>query len=143
MNRRTVVVAPVVIVLTALGAGGCGESAEEKAESNVCDARASIASEVKSLGELTPTTVTADAVRGSVKSIRADLKTIRAEQADVRDERRADLKAANSAFTGSVREIAATVLRSQSVEEARTELTGAVDTLATSYRSTLGAFDCD
>jgi hypothetical protein len=132
-----------VILFMALAASGCGESAEEKAESKVCDARAGIASEVKSLSELTPATVTADAVRDSVNSIRADLKDIRAEQADVREERRDDLKAANTAFRASVREVGATVLRSQSAEEARTQLTAAVDTLAASYRSTLGAFDCD
>ena len=142
MNRRTVAVALAVIVLTALAASGCGESDEEKAQNRVCDARAGIASEVESLGGLTPSTVTADAVRDSVDSIRVDLKAIGEAQDDVSDERRDDLKAANTAFAASIREVGANVLRSQSVEEARTQLTAAADTLAASYRSTLGTFDC-
>jgi hypothetical protein len=139
MNRRTVVVALAVV---ALAASGCGESEEEKAQNQVCDARAGIASEVESLGALTPSTVTADAVRDSVDSIKADLKEIGEARDDVSEARREDLKAANTAFAASIREIGANVLRSQSVEEARTQLTTSVDTLAASYRSTLGTFDC-
>jgi cell division septation protein DedD len=142
MTMRTVLVAFPVIVLTALAASGCGESDEQKAQNRVCDARAGIASEVESLGALTPTTVTADAVRDSFESIRADLKAIGEAQADVSDERRDDLKAANTAFAASIREIGANVLQSQSVDAARTQLTTALDTLASSYRSTLGTFDC-
>ena len=138
MNRRTI----AVIGLTALAASGCGESDEEKAQARVCDARAGIASEVKSLDALTPSTLTADAIRESVDSIKADLKTIGDARSDVSDERRKDLEAANEALVASIREIGANVLRSQSVEEARTQLSASVDSLAATYRSTLGTFDC-
>ena len=142
MNIRTAVLALALIVLTALAASGCGESDEEKAQARVCDARAGIASEIETLGALTPATITADAVRESVESIRVDLKAIGEARADVSDERREDLDAANAAFTASIRNVGANVLRSQSVEEARTQLTAAADTLAASYRSTLGTYDC-
>jgi hypothetical protein len=142
MKSRTVPAALAVTVLTALAASSCGESAEEKAQTKVCDARAGISSEIESLRGLSAATVTTEAVRESVESIRADLKDISAARGDLSDERRDDLQAANSAFTGSIREIGANVLRSQSVEDARAQLTGAADTLAASYRSTLGTFDC-
>jgi cell division septation protein DedD len=142
MNLRTVVIALAVIVLTALAASGCGESDEVKAQERVCDARAGIASEVESLGGLTPSTITADAVRDSVDSIKGDLKEVGDARDDVSDERRDELEDANTAFTASIREIGANALRSQSVDEAQTQLTAAVDTVAASYRSTLGAYDC-
>jgi hypothetical protein len=142
MTKRTVVVALAVFALTALAASGCGESDEQKAQNRVCDARAGIASEVEALGGLTPSTVTADAVRDSVDSIRADLKAIGEARTDVGDGRRDDLQAANTAFAASIREVGASVLRSQSVEDARSQLTASLDTLAAAYRSTLGTFDC-
>jgi hypothetical protein len=141
MNFRTVIFA-LVIACTALVASGCGESKEEKAQDKVCKARAGIKSEVDSLGKLTPTTVTIDGVRSSVDSIKADLKTIGNAQADLSGDRRSELKAANTAFTASIRKIAENVLRSQSIEEAKTQLTAAVDTLGASYKSTLATFDC-
>ena len=142
MTSRAPVVGLVAFVLTALIASGCGESDEEKAQARICDARSGISSEVESLRGLTASTVTADAVRDSLESIRVDLKAIGEARADMSDERREDLDAANTAFAASIRNVGANVLRSQSVEEARTQLTAAADTLAASYRSTLGAYDC-
>jgi hypothetical protein len=141
MTVRTAVVAPAVLVL-ALTASACGESDEEKAQKRVCDARAGISTEVDKLGALTPSTVTADAIRGSVESIRGELKEIGEARADVSDDRRADLKAANTAFTATIREVGANVLRSTSAEDAKAQLKTAADDLAASYRSTLGRYDC-
>jgi hypothetical protein len=141
MTRRTVVVLAVTVATT-LAASGCGESDEEKAQARVCDARAGIESELKSLGALTPATVTSEAVSKSVESIRTDLKAIGEARADVSDDRRKELQSANTAFVATFREIGANVLRSQSAEDARTQLTAAADTLASTYRDTLGTFDC-
>ena len=98
--------------------------------------------EVEALGKLTPTTITADAVRDSVDTIRDDLEEIGEARDELSEDRREELKAANDAFAAAVRDVAENVLRSTSVADAKTQLTAAADALAESYRSTLGTFDC-
>ena len=142
MTRRNIVVTLAVSVATALAASGCGESDEEKAEARVCDARAGIESELKSLGALTPATITSDAVSKSLESIRTDLKAIGEARADVSADSRKELQAANTAFVATFRQIGENVLRSQSAEDAKTQLTAAADTLAATYRGSLATFDC-
>ena len=132
----------VAIVLAAGAVGACGESDADKAQNQVCDARARIATEVETLEKLSGTTVTADAIRTSLESIRGDLETIGDARADLSEDRREELKAANDAFAAEIRDVGANVLRSTSVADAKTQLTAAADALAASYRSTLAEFDC-
>jgi hypothetical protein len=137
MNARI-----VAVVLAAGALGACGESDADKAQDQVCDARARIATEVETLQQLGPQTVTADAVRESVESIRGDLEDIGKARGDVSEDRREELRAANETFTAEIRDVGANVLRSTSVADAKTQLTAAVDALAATYRSTLANFDC-
>jgi regulator of protease activity HflC (stomatin/prohibitin superfamily) len=127
----------------ALAPAGCGESTEDRALVEVCDARADITRQIDELAQLTPTTVTADAVTQNVEAIRGDLRTITEAQGELSDDRREEARAANDAFAAEVRSVASTLLRSTSVEEAEAQLGTAVDQLAESYRSTLGTVDCD
>lgn len=136
--RPTVAIA----LLTALVLAACGESKEDKAREQVCDARADIDRQVQGLRQLTPSTVTADAVRQSVEAIRGDLGKIRDAQGDLSEERRQEVQDANDAFAAEVSGVASTVLRSTSVEEARSQLRAAADQLAESYRTTLAQVDC-
>lgn len=136
--RPTVAIA----LLAALALAACGESKEDKAREQVCDARADIDRQVQGLRQLTPSTVTADAVRQSVEAIRGDLGKIRDAQGDLSEERRQEVQDANDAFAAEVSGVASTVLRSTSVEEARSQLRAAADQLAESYRTTLAQVDC-
>jgi hypothetical protein len=129
-------------VLAALALAACGESQEDQARDQVCDARADIDRQVKTIQGLTPSTVTADAVRESVEAITNDLGEIRDAQADLGEGRRQEVEAATDAFAAEVREVGSTILRSTSVEEARSQLGTAADRLAESYRATLGGIDC-
>jgi hypothetical protein len=145
MKRRvlTVLAGVAAVVFAAwLLAGAFGKSDAERAQEEVCDARAGIRTEVDKLAGLTPTTVTVDAVRGSLESIRADLDAIAAARDDLSRDRRADLSAANDAFAAEVRDIAQNVLASASLAEARTQLTTATEELVASYRATADTFDC-
>ena len=54
--------AALILFLLAGAAIGCGESDEERAQNEVCDARNDIQKRVNSLAGLTPSTVTADKV---------------------------------------------------------------------------------
>jgi hypothetical protein len=132
----------VIALLAALALAACGESREDQARDQVCDARADIDRQVKTLQGVTPSTVTADAVRESVEAITNDLGEIRDAQGDLGEERRQEVEAATDAFAAEVREVGSTILRSTSVEEARSQLGAAADQLAESYSTTLGAVDC-
>jgi hypothetical protein len=128
------------LVLAVAGCGG--DSAEEKATSQVCDARAGIQKSIASLKDLSASTVTADGVRQQLDSIRDDLKTIRNAQGDLNDDRKQDLQEANSEFASTIRGLAQTVLRSTSAEDAKTELQKAADQFESTYKSTLSPIDC-
>ena len=63
----------LVLVAAALALAACGESTQDKAQSQVCDARADIGKQVDDLKALTPATFTTDAVTKSLDAIRSDL----------------------------------------------------------------------
>jgi hypothetical protein len=141
--RIGVIVALVVAAgAAALLIGSCGESSEDKAQASVCDARARISTEVDTLKKLSPDSVTADAVSSSVDSIRGDLEEIGDSRDDLSEDRRNELKAANDAFVGEVRDVAQNVLRSTSAADAKTQLQNASNGLVEAYSSTLGTYDC-
>jgi outer membrane lipopolysaccharide assembly protein LptE/RlpB len=140
MPRR---LAPAVLASLALVAAGCGgDSAEEKAQSQVCEARANIQKSINALKGLTVSTATTDEIRRQVEAIRKDLGTIRNAQGDLNADRREQLQSANAQFTDTIRTTAQTVLRSTSAQEASTELRQAADQLETTYESTLAPIDC-
>jgi hypothetical protein len=139
VTKRTAV---VVAALAVAGCGGGDSAAEKTAQQQVCDARADISRQVDGLRQMTPSTVTTDAVRGNLQAIRDNLRKIRDAQPALNDDRRADITAANEAFTSQIRSVATTIVRSTSVEEARTQLQSAADELRAAYRSTLGTVDC-
>jgi hypothetical protein len=141
MPRR---LAPAVLAALALIAAGCGgESAEEKAQSQVCDARANIQKSINALKGLTASTATTDEIRQQVEAIRKDLGTIRNAQGDLNADRREQLQSANDQFADTIRTTAQTVLRSTSAQEASAELRQAADQLETTYESTLSPIDCN
>ena len=94
----------VVMLVFALGA--CGESDEEKAQNEVCDAKADIAQQVDELQSLNSTTVTADGVKSNLNAIKDDLNDISDAQSDLSSDRRSEAEAATKAFTSSVQETA-------------------------------------
>ena len=137
-------IAATVLASLALAAAGCGgDSAEERAQSQVCDARASIQQSINSLKGLTASTATTDEVRQQLEAIRKDLGTIRSAQGDLNADRRADLLSANDQFADTIKPSDLTVLRSTSAQDASTELRQAADQLETTYKSTLSPIDCD
>jgi hypothetical protein len=140
MPRR---IASAVLAAVVLIAGCGGESAEEKAQSQVCDARANIQKSINALKGLTLSTATTDEIRQQVEAIRKELGTIRSAQGDLNADRREQLQSANAQFTDTIRTTAQTVLRSSSAQEASAELRQAADQLETTYESTLSRIDCN
>jgi hypothetical protein len=135
--------APLVLLLvTVLGVGACGESKQEKAQKQVCNARADISKQVNELKSLTPTTATVDGVRQNVNAIQDDLKDIVNAQGTLNDERKAQVKAATDQFTSQLQSIVQQAVKSLSLADAKTQLQSAVSNLATAYSSSLGKIDC-
>ena len=131
----------VVILVFALGA--CGESDEEKAQNEVCDAKADIAQQVDELTSLNSTTVTADGVTSSLDAIKDDLNDISDAQSDLSSDRRSEAEAATKAFTNSVQGTASQLGSSLSAADAKAQVLTAIDQLAASYQKAFAPLNCD
>jgi hypothetical protein len=132
----------VMLLLAALAVAACGESKQDKAKTQVCDARADVQKQVNELSGLTLSTATVDGVTQNLQAIRGDLGKIADAQSNLGDERRQKVKDANKAFTDQMRSIAQNVGRSLSVDDAQAQLKDAMTQLASAYKQTLGRIDC-
>jgi hypothetical protein len=132
-----------LLACLALAAAGCGESKEDRAQSDVCAARVSIQKSIDSLKGLTPTTATTDEIRQNLDAIRKDLGTMRSAQGDLNADRRSEVQAANAQFVDVIRSVAQSVLRSTSAGEAATEVKQGAGQLQATYKSALSPIDCN
>jgi len=130
------------VLLVSIAAAGCGESSEDKAQTTVCNARASISKQVDQLKAMTPATFTTAAASKSLSAIRSDLKDIADAQGDLADDRRQQVQQANQEFAGKVRDTLTQVFRSTSGADAKNQVTGALQQLATTYKQTYARVDC-
>jgi hypothetical protein len=130
------------VLLVSIAAAACGESSEDKAQTTVCNARASISKQVDQLKAMTPATFTTAAASKSLSAIRSDLKDIADAQGDLADDRRQQVQQANQEFAGKVRDTLTQVFRSTSGADAKNEVTGALQQLATTYQQTYARVDC-
>jgi Tfp pilus assembly protein PilP len=132
----------LLLAAAAVGLTACGQSSQDKAKSQVCDARSDISKNVNELKGLTLTTATVDGVKQNVKAIQDDLGKIKDAQGNLNADRKKQVQAANEAFTQQVKSIASSVGQSLSLTDAGTQLKTAASQLATSYQQTLGKIDC-
>ena len=127
---------------SALILSACGESAEEKAQTTVCSARADIKKQVDELKGLTATTVSLDGVQANLKAIRKNLEKIRGAQGDLKGDRKQQAKAATEAFATQVKGVGRQVLGGLTASEGKQQIQTALDGLAAGYKSALGPIDC-
>src|SRR4051812_31106047 len=80
-----------------LALAACGESAEDRAQSTVCSARADIKKQVDELKSTTVTTASIDGVKSNLKSISDSVSTIAGAQGDLKGDRKAAVEQANQA----------------------------------------------
>jgi hypothetical protein len=121
---------------------GCGQSAADKAKNQVCDARDDIGKQVKTLQGLTVSTATTSQIKDSLTAIRDDLSKIANAQGDLNGERKKNVQAANSAFATTVRQTVTSLGTSLSLANAKTQISDALQKLATSYKDTFANIDC-
>ena len=90
-----------LLVAAGLALASCGESDEEKALNQVCDARADIQKQVNELSSLTLSTATVDGIKGNLSAIENDLKEIKDAEGNLNDQRKQEVQAANQAFSAA------------------------------------------
>ncbi len=138
-RRRT---ASLALVLSALTLTGCGESAQEKAKAQVCDARADIAKQVAALTGLTISVTSVTEVKTGIEAIAADLKKIEAAQANLAPARKQQVQSATHTFETRLTTIVSGLASKLSLVDAEAQLKSAVSQLAASYKDALAPINC-
>ena len=133
----------VASLLVAATAGGCGESDADKAQTQVCDARADLNKQVDKLASLTPTTATVDGVSGALDAMKSDLQQISDAQGDLNDERKQEVESANQKFSASLEAVANDLGSNLSLSGAKAQVQSAGKELASSYQQTFATINCD
>jgi uncharacterized protein YjbJ (UPF0337 family) len=132
----------VLLAAAALAVAACGESKEDKAKSQVCDARADIQKQVDTLSGMTLATATVDGIQSSLKAIQSDLGKIKDAQGDLNGDRKQQVQQANEQFTSQLNSIVQSVGTNRSLSEAGPKLKDAATQLSSSYKQTLAKVDC-
>jgi len=132
----------IVVACTGLLLVACGESDEDKAQTQVCDARAGIKEQVDELSSLTITTASVNQVQQSLKAINGDLKEIADAQGDLNPDRKTQVESATKTFTSQVKTTAQQVVGGLAAGDAKAQLQSAVDDLAGAYKKAFAPIDC-
>ena len=132
-----------VVLLIAAAAVGCGESDEEKAQTQVCDARADLKKQVDDLAGLTVSTATVDGVEENLNAIEDDLNQIKDAQGDLNEERKQEVESATQEFSSEVEAVANDLTSDLSLSGAQAKLDSAGKQLASSYQQTFAQIDCE
>jgi Tfp pilus assembly protein PilP len=135
-------VSALALTLSVLAFAACGESSQEKAKAQVCDARANISREVTTLTSLTITTASVAQVKTSVEAIGADLTKIKDAQSKLDPARKEQVQNATTTFASEVTKIVSGLASNLSLSNAEAHLKSAVSELAASYKKTLAPIDC-
>ena len=141
-GTATFVLTLLWIVFSACVMAGCGQSAADKANNQVCSARADIDKQLHYLQGLTLTTATATGVQNSLKAISSDLSRIKDAQPQLNAQRKQQVQAANQAFTAQLQSVASSVGQNLSLGNAGAQLKAAVTQLVQSYQHTFAAINC-
>jgi hypothetical protein len=120
----------------------CGESDEDKAKTQVCDARADIKKHVDDLNGLTITSASVDEIQQDLQAIGDDLTKISDAQGDLAPDRKEQVEAANKAFRSEVQATAKRVVSGLTAGDAQAQLESAVGALVTGYKKAFAPVDC-
>jgi Tfp pilus assembly protein PilP len=137
---RRLVLASCLALTLALAA--CGESDEEKAKNDVCDARADIQKQVNDLKDLTIGTATTDQVKSALNAMKDDVAKISDAQGNLDDSRKQQVEKANATFKSQLEKISQDLGSSQSIESAAKQLGSDLTNLASVYQQAYAPIDC-
>jgi hypothetical protein len=138
-SQSLVVIASLLSVFVL---ASCGESSQEKAKAQVCQARSDISKEVKKLGELTLSTSILTEAKSGVEAIGKDLTTIKDAQPDLEPARREQVKAATQTFESQINSILSELTSKPSLSKLETQLKSSLTQLASGYEKALAPLNC-
>ena len=138
---RATLAAAVTVAVVSLAACG-GDSKEDRAKAQVCDARADIGKQVDALKGMTITTATTSQIQDNLKAIGDDLRKIRNARADLDDDRKSQVDQANQAIESQVKGVVSTLATTTSAADAKAKVQQAFQQLADSYKQAFAKIDC-
>ncbi len=131
----------VALALTVMACGG--ESAEDRAQSKVCSARADIKKQVDELKSTTISSGALDGVQSNLSAIKKDLQQIADAQGKLSDDRKQEVQKANQAFKSQVSEVGQALVSGLASGGGKEQIETALQSLASSYQSALAPIKCD
>jgi hypothetical protein len=134
-----------VYAAAALLAGGCGgQSASDKAASQVCDAKADIQKQIDGLRTAGTSGILVGKVQTALRAIQSDLSSIATAIPDLADDRRQQVQTANATFKQALSEAAGTLVSglSMDADDAGGQVTAALSQLASSYTTAFAPVAC-
>ena len=138
---RLLTLAALALALTVVACGG--ESAEDRAQSNVCSARADIKKQVDELKSTTISSGALDGVQANLSAIQKDLKQIADAQGKLSDDRKQEVQKANQAFKSQVSDVAQAVVSGLASGGGKEQIETALESLAAGYQSAFAPIKCD
>ena len=142
MSKRPASIGIALAAVGVLALAACGESAEEEALADVCDANASIQAHIEDLQglEITPTSGESPEgvqVRETLNAIRSDLGEITDASDELAEETRQQVEVATDDF---LRSVDTANIRSVGGDGG---LVGVIEPLTSSYEETLASIECE
>ena len=132
-----------VALALALAVSACGgDSAEERAQKQVCSARADIKQQVDELKSTTVSTASLDGVQSNLQAIGKSLSQISGAQKDLKGDRKQDVQQATQTFKTEVASVGRELVASLSASDAKQQIQTALQGLASSYQKALAPIDC-
>jgi hypothetical protein len=137
---KTPAITALAVAVFALA--GCGESAQDKAKTQVCNARTDISKQIDALSGLTLSSSSIATAKTSLEAIGKDLTQIKNAQHNLAPARRQEVEAATQTFTSKVSSIAAGLSASFNPATAETQFKSALSQLTSAYKQTLAPINC-
>jgi len=130
------------VMLSALALGACGESAQEKANAQVCGARSDISKRISTLTGLGLSTSLPTQVKTGVEAITNDITKIKSAQGNLEPARRGQVQNATHTFETRLNSILTGLTSNLSLSNAEGQFKSALSELTTSYKQTLEPVNC-
>lgn len=132
----------IVSLLCVFVLASCGESSQEKAKAQVCEARSDISKQVKALGELTLSTSILAEAKSGVEAIGKDLTKIKDAQPDLEPARKEQVQEATHTFEAQINSILSELASKPSLSKLETQLKSSLTQLASGYEKALAPLNC-
>ena len=143
MHRvRSQLFVAIASLLSVFVLASCGESSQEKAKAQVCQARSDISKEVKKLSELTLSTSILTEAKSGVEAIGKDLTKIKDAQPDLEPARKEQVQAATRTFESQINSILSELVSKPSLSKLEAQLKSSLTQLASSYEKALAPLNC-